>query len=316
MTARPGDPPAAEPDPPERGPAHRREPQPDAADDPQADHAPSASGHPADPVDRPPVDDPLAEDTLSDGWRAPDPAVSGQQDPGPPAAEASSDRPDEDAPPTSSATAGQHPVDPPPASPGPDPDATTITRRGSATPSPTVRPERDPFATAPLAAVRRPAGGQRPDETGGADVPLTKSRPLPPPGGPPASGSRAGAPIFGDEPTVGEAARTDSGATHRTPAYVHGAPAIVDDAPTEALAVVEPAAGRHRAEAGDEGDLVAEWRAPGKSSRMTMVLLALLLVALGFFGGVLVGRSAAGHASSADTARPTATGAVRPGSLR
>jgi len=295
MTSRPGDPPAAEPESAERGPAHRLEPRPDAVDDAQA--APSASGHPADPVD-----DPLAEN----GWHAPDSSESGPRDPDPPAAEPPSEPPEadesrgDDSPPTTVADA-------PPASPGPDPDATAITSRRP--PSPTVRPERDPFATAPLAAVRRPATGE-PLE--GADVRLTKGRPFPSTG-PRASGSRAAAPLFGDEATVGG---TDSGATHGYPAYASGAPTIVDEAPTEALPVVEPAAGRHRADADDEGDLVAEWRAPRHTSRMTMVLLALLLVALGFFGGVLVGRSAAGNAYSADTARPTATGSVRPGSLR
>jgi hypothetical protein len=313
MTSRPGDPP--EPQPAERGPAHRLEPEPDAVDDRQAaTDAPSESGHPADPVSRPPVDDPLAEDMPADGRHAPDSSASGPREPDPPVAEPASDpagadesRGDDPAP-ASSTDAAQRPADAPP---GPDPDATTTTRRRSATPSPTVRPGRDPFATAPLAAV-----GQRPDEARGADVRLTKGRPLPPPTGPHASVSRAAAPIFGDEPTVGEAAGADSGATHRYPAYAPGAPTIVDDAPTEAFPVTASAAGRHRADAADEGDLVGEWRAPRKTSRMTMALLALLLVVLGFFGGVLVGRSAAGHATSGDTGRPAATGSVRPGSLR
>jgi hypothetical protein len=91
---------------------------------------------------------------------------------------------------------------------------------------------------------------------------------------------------------------------------------LVDDAPTEVFPVAAPASGRHRADPDEGADLVAEWRAPRQTSRVTMGLLAALLVALGFFAGVLVGRTAGTATSSGDTARPAATGAARPGSLR
>ena len=94
------------------------------------------------------------------------------------------------------------------------------------------------------------------------------------------------------------------------------APMLVDDAPTEAFPVAAPASGRHRADPDEDADLVAEWRAPRQTSRVTMGLLAALLVALGFFAGVLVGRTAGTATSSGDTARPAATGAARPGPLR
>lgn len=90
------------------------------------------------------------------------------------------------------------------------------------------------------------------------------------------------------------------------------APALVDDAPTEVLPVAAPASGRHRA---DPDDLVTEWRAPRQASRVTLGLLAALLIALGFFAGVIVGRSA-GTYTPGDGARPAVTGPARPGTLR
>jgi hypothetical protein len=132
-------------------------------------------------------------------------------------------------------------------------------------------------------------------------------------------GGRADAPLFGDrpldEPSTGGAPDADAEATtHRSPASAQAAPVgIFDDAPTEAIPVTSPDRGRHRGDA-DEGDVVPEWRTPRQTSRMTMVLLAALLIALGFFAGVLVGRSA-GHTPSADNPRPAATSTARPGAL-
>jgi hypothetical protein len=187
----------------------------------------------------------------------------------------------------------------------------------------------DPSAERPAAeraAADTPAGsGHAADprsaepgtgEAGRADERLTAS---PPP--PRLSGGRAAAPLFGDtpfdEPLTGEVPGRDVEATDPY-AHAHAAeaPSIVDDAPTEAIPAAAAAAGRHRADPDEDADLVTAWRAPRQTSRMTMVLLAALLVALGFFAGVLVGRSAGVHTPSDDTARPTATGPARPGALR
>jgi len=168
-----------------------------------------------------------------------------------------------------------------------------------------ARPNRDPFATAPLSAIpasdSRPAADPRSEETVG----LTKPHPSPHP---------TPAPLFGDgldEPTSGNASYPQ----HPEWRAAEAPPAsIFDDAPTEAIPTAAAAGGRHRADADD--DVVTEWRGPRKTSRMTMILVLAVLVALGFFAGVLVGRSAAGHTPSGDAARPAATGSARPGTLR
>ncbi len=160
-----------------------------------------------------------------------------------------------------------------------------------------MRPERDPFATAPLAAHSPSADwltSARPGAAGGTDVRRTES-------------------------FFGEAADEDWFATSPYAAEEHAAEAptaLVDDAPTEALPVVAPAGGRHRADPDGDADRMTEWRAPRQTNMVTMGLLAALLVALGFFAGVIVGRTAGAPSSSGDTARPAATGAARPGPLR
>jgi hypothetical protein len=232
---------------------------------------------------------------------------SADQDASPPepqADDASDERPDAegDAAPDdrhaidSSDEPGSPPDADPQAAPAPEPPAPDRSTPRSPRPNP------DPFATAPLRAVPssdRPG----PDSRTGGEVDLAKPEPSPRPAG----GRRDPAPLFGDgldEPT--SAIASDS----RHPGWPTAS--IVADAPTEAIPMAAAAGGRHRAAADD--DLVTEWRGPRKTSRMTMILVLALLVALGFFAGVLVGRSAAGHTPSAD--RPAATGTARPGTLR
>jgi len=72
---------------------------------------------------------------------------------------------------------------------------------------------------------------------------------------------------------------------------------LVDDAPTEALPVVDPAA----------ADAVPEWRPPKQTSRLTTILIIALLVAVGFLAGVFVGRAAAPASTGGEQPRPAAT---------
>ena len=81
---------------------------------------------------------------------------------------------------------------------------------------------------------------------------------------------------------------------------------LVDDAPTEALPVVDPAA----------ADAVPEWRPPKQTSRLTTILIIALLVAVGFLAGVFVGRAAAPAPTGGDQPQPAATSSARPGALR
>jgi hypothetical protein len=186
-------------------------------------------------------------------------------------------------------------------------------QRGADAP-PTASSSAEPGAADLPPSAGRPTAELSTGEAGRADARLTKSRPSPPPADPRADGRRTAAPLFGssslDEPTSGEAFGGD-GYTAEAPA-----PVLVDDAPTEAFPVAAPASGRHRADPDEDADLVAKWRPPRQTSRVTMGLLAALLVALGFFAGVLVGRTAGTATSSGDTARPAATGAARPGPQR
>jgi hypothetical protein len=271
MTARRGDLPAADPLVDELGVAPLRDSC--RGDAPDADPDAAAGGRRA-------SDPPVAESSVTGPEDTADQAAADS-----PAAETPPDQrgadasePDADVSPrggdaplanTSSADPGL------PASRVPNPDAI----------KPTVRPEPDPFATAPLAALSPSAGSRR-----------------------------TAAPLFGNpslgEPTSGEALDGDAYAAEAA------APTLVDDAPTEAFPVAAPASGRHRADPDEDADLVAQWRAPRQTNRVTMGLLAALLVALGFFAGVLVGRTAGTSTSTGDTARPAATGVARPGTLR
>ena len=116
--------------------------------------------------------------------------------------------------------------------------------------------------------------------------------------------ARAGAPVPLDEPRG-----DDRPTTH------YGAPAghtLVDDAPTEAMPVVEPAAGRSP---GSDDDAVAEWRPPRQTSRLTTILIIALLIAVGFLAGVFVGRAAAPAPTSGEQPRPAATSSARPAAL-
>jgi hypothetical protein len=124
-------------------------------------------------------------------------------------------------------------------------------------------------------------------------------------------GTRVGAALFFDD-RLGDTP---------DPTYPHDAEeetrgTLVDDAPTEAMAVVD-AGGRHRAEPGGDTDADpgTEWRPPRQTSRLTTVLVIALLVAIGFLAGVFVGRSAA-PAPSGEQPRPAATSPARPGALR
>jgi hypothetical protein len=126
-----------------------------------------------------------------------------------------------------------------------------------------------------------------------------------------AGGTRVGAALFFDDRlTDGQSA------THPHDADDASGRTVVDDAPTEAMAVVD-AGGRHRAERGGDTDADpgTEWRPPRQTSRLTTVLVIALLVAIGFLAGVFVGRSAA-PAPSGEQPRPAATSPARPGALR
>jgi hypothetical protein len=73
------------------------------------------------------------------------------------------------------------------------------------------------------------------------------------------------------------------------------------DEPTQALTPVA----RPVDEA--EDDLLEEgWERPRRTSRLTLVLVAALLVGLGFAGGALVARSAAGGGGVGSCAAPPA----------
>jgi hypothetical protein len=135
----------------------------------------------------------------------------------------------------------------------------------------------------------------------------TTRLPVTPPESDRPGGTRVGAALFFDdrladpEPTL----------------HPHDAPGhtLVDDAPTEAMAVVDPG-GRHRAEPGSDADGGTDWRPPRQTSRVTVGLVAALLVVLGFLAGVLVGRTAAPSTASDQPTRPASTASARPGALR
>ena len=345
MTSPSGDLPDDERQSDERSAAHRVDPQSDPADERSAAGADAAeSGRAAGPS----ATEGAAAEAPSEGQRpagasGAEPPMLGRPVDDPGAA---------DAPAEGGRTAGSPTADSPVSRPAPDsatdapssarsgassygaaaadwPDASTRgadgpSRGADATGGPDAStrgvsgsPERDPFATAPIAAVPR-SPEPRAGDAGGSDVRLTKPQPTPRPGG-----GHPPAPLFGDTPLdepTGELPGRAAEATYAYSAYGHAAeaavPAIVDDAPTEAIPVTAPEGGRHRASAQDGADVVTEWRAPRQTSRMTMVLLAALLVALGFFVGVLVGRSAGAHTSSGDNPRPAATAPARPSALR
>ncbi len=95
-----------------------------------------------------------------------------------------------------------------------------------------------------------------------------------------------------------------------------------EDPPTDALPVVpaEDPLGRYTDSRAD--DLVdEEWSEPRRRSRMTTVLVVLLLVAIGFLAGVYVGRAGGaatatergGGAAATSTARPGGAGGARAG---
>ena len=98
---------------------------------------------------------------------------------------------------------------------------------------------------------------------------------------------------------------TRSGGSRQAP---HPQPAhtLVDDAPTEAMPVVEPVA----------ADAVPEWRPPKQTSRLTTILIIALLVAVGFLAGVFVGRAAAPAPTGGEQPQPAATSSARPGAFR
>ena len=114
--------------------------------------------------------------------------------------------------------------------------------------------------------------------------------------------TRAGAPVPLDKPRGDDQPTTHFGAA----AAGH---TLVDDAPTEALPVIEPAAGRSPG----SDDAVAEWRPPRQTSRLTTILIIALLVAVGFLAGVFVGRAAAPAPTSGEQPQPAATSSARPG---
>jgi hypothetical protein len=123
-----------------------------------------------------------------------------------------------------------------------------------------------------------------------------------------AAAARSGAPSFGtstDDPLA-----DDEPTTHLFDARER---TVVDDAPTEAMPVVAPAAG---GAAGPDGEAVADWRPPKQTNRLTTILIIALLVALGFLAGVFVGRAAAPNATGGEQPRPAATSGARPGALR
>jgi hypothetical protein len=156
----------------------------------------------------------------------------------------------------------------------------------------------DPFATAPMPATR-PAADQLSARTRPAEQPAVDRFAATQP-----AAARAGGPVPMDEPRG-----DDRPTTH------YGAPAghtLVDDAPTEAMPVVEPAAGRSP---GSDDDAVAEWRPPRQTSRLTTILIIALLIAVGFLAGVFVGRAAAPAPTSGEQPRPAATSSARPAAL-
>jgi hypothetical protein len=170
----------------------------------------------------------------------------------------------------------------------------------------------DAFATSPMPAARPggdPAAGERPTtsrptETGRSAA--TWAAAVSPVAEPPSA--RSGGPPIGtptDDPLADDE-RTTQFFGGPVPEHT-----IVDDAPTEALPVIAPAAGANAA----DDTAVAEWRPPRQTSRLTTILIIALLVALGFLAGVFVGRSAAPNPGS-DGARPPATATARPGALR
>jgi hypothetical protein len=175
-------------------------------------------------------------------------------------------------------------------------------------PSPTRRPAEyrsvpDPYETTRLPVTPTP-------DPGFADTP---PRPAGDPSAAPPNrpgGTRIGSALFFDD-------RLADGQSTTYPRDAEDASGrtLVDDAPTEAMAVVETG-GRHRAEPGGntDADSGTEWRPPRQTSRLTTVLVIALLVAIGFLAGVFVGRSAA-PAPSGEQPRPAATSPARPGAL-
>lgn len=175
-------------------------------------------------------------------------------------------------------------------------------------PSPTRRPaERrslpDPYETTrlPVTPTPDPRFADTPPRPAGDPSAAPPNR---------AAGTRVGAALFFD----------DRLADGQSTTYLHDADdaserTVVDDAPTEAMAVVD-AGGRHRAEPGGDtdADRGTDWRPPRQTSRLTTVLVIALLVAIGFLAGVFVGRSAA-PAPSGEQPRPAATSPARPGAL-
>ena len=157
----------------------------------------------------------------------------------------------------------------------------------------------DPFATAPMPATR-PAADQLSARTRPAEQPAVDRFAATQP-----AAARAGTPVPMDEPRG-----DDQPTTHFGAAAGH---TLVDDAPTEAMPVVEPAAGRRP---GSADDAVAEWRPPRQTSRLTTILIIALLVAVGFLAGVFVGRAAAPAPTGGEQPQPAATSSARPGALR
>ena len=174
-------------------------------------------------------------------------------------------------------------------------------------PSPTRRPAEyrsvpDPYETTQLPVT--PTGDPRFADT----APRSPVDPSAPPPDRP-GGTRVGAALFFDDRLADDPTTTYPHDTADAPGRT-----LVDDAPTEAMAVVE-AGGRHRAAPGEDADPGGEWRPPRQTSRLTTVLVIALLVAIGFLAGVFVGRSAA-PAPSGEQPRPAATSPARPGALR
>jgi hypothetical protein len=181
-----------------------------------------------------------------------------------------------------------------PASPGPGPSRRPAERR----------PVPDPYETTRLPVTPTPDARFADTAPGPAGDPSAA-----PPARP--GGTRIGAALFFD----------DRLADSQSTTYPHDAEeasgrTLVDDAPTEAMAVVE-VGGRHRAEPGGDtaADPGGEWRPPRQTSRLTTMLVIALLVAIGFLAGVFVGRSAA-PAPAGEQPRPAATSPARPGALR
>ena len=138
----------------------------------------------------------------------------------------------------------------------------------------------DPFATAPMPATR-PSTGSRPSAVQAAAL----------------------------QPAIDRYAATqpagDGRADERTTQF---GPAVVDDAATEALPVVDRNSDRDDAAA-------TAWRPPRQTSRLTTMLVIALLIAVGFLAGVFVGRAAAPAPTGGEQPRPAATSSARPGAL-